>query len=44
MVRIEINKAIFPADFIGIANTPTKRVENCHDNATGKYYREKKNG
>jgi hypothetical protein len=37
MVGIEINKAIFPTDFISIANAPTQLVKNCHDNATGKH-------
>ena len=37
MVGVEINKAIFPTDFISIANAPTQRVKNCHDNATGEH-------
>ena len=37
MVGVEVDFAILPADFIRIANTPAQRVENRHNDTTGKY-------
>jgi hypothetical protein len=38
MIRVEIDGAFLPTDFVRVADSPAEGVEHGHDDATGEHH------